>query len=236
MVDLSKGYAVLDLETSGIHPLKGDRVLEIGIGIQEPDKELVMASCLVNPGLEVPWFVENATGLHTGEHQRLAMPPGWCFKWAHRAMMNLPIVGHHNIWGDRLFFEKELERAGAGPHILAQYEPQRWIDTSALWKAYQLGAGPNSGERHCEYAERVLGMKVTGMNYQLRTACEHLGLGFLPQDHRHRARDDVMMCYELFNWLLEAGVPLEAEDAAGPEVPISLPLGGVPPERYYRGD
>ena len=56
-------YVVLDLETTGANPVH-DRVTEIAAVRIEAGREVARWSTLVNPGISIPPFIQNLTGIH----------------------------------------------------------------------------------------------------------------------------------------------------------------------------
>ncbi|MFJ2034089.1 PolC-type DNA polymerase III [Streptosporangium sp. NPDC087985] len=54
MLDGSPGYLVIDLETTGLHPSRHDRIVEIGIVHLDPAGQVTGEwSTLVNPGRDL---------------------------------------------------------------------------------------------------------------------------------------------------------------------------------------
>ncbi|QTM99630.1 ATP-dependent DNA helicase DinG [Sediminibacillus dalangtanensis] len=56
-------FAVVDLETTGHTPSKGDKIIEIGIVVLENGTVVKEFSSLVNPGITIPPFISNLTGI-----------------------------------------------------------------------------------------------------------------------------------------------------------------------------
>jgi DNA polymerase III epsilon subunit-like protein len=56
-------YAVIDFETTGLSPLQGDRALEIAAVIVENGEVRESWQSLMNPGIPVPTFITQLTGI-----------------------------------------------------------------------------------------------------------------------------------------------------------------------------
>lgn len=59
----SDTYAVLDFETTGLSPNRGDRAIEIGITLIRDAIEIDTFSSLINPGFHVDQFITDLTGI-----------------------------------------------------------------------------------------------------------------------------------------------------------------------------
>lgn len=59
----SDTYAVLDFETTGLSPSRGDRAIEIGITLIRDGIEVDTFSSLINPGFKVSSFITDLTGI-----------------------------------------------------------------------------------------------------------------------------------------------------------------------------
>lgn len=56
MTRLSEAKLVApDVETTGLSPAMGDRIVEIGIVVCQGEQETRRLSCLINPGRPIPW-------------------------------------------------------------------------------------------------------------------------------------------------------------------------------------
>ncbi|MBB6452233.1 ATP-dependent DNA helicase DinG [Salirhabdus euzebyi] len=56
-------FAVVDLETTGHTPTKGDKIIEVGIVIVEDGAIIDQYASYVNPNQEIPPFISNLTGI-----------------------------------------------------------------------------------------------------------------------------------------------------------------------------
>ncbi|MGI6007753.1 MAG: PolC-type DNA polymerase III [Ruminococcus sp.] len=102
-------YVVLDLETTGLAPDR-DRILEIGALKIEDDCLTDRCSMLINPEVQIPYTVQNLTGItqamaETGEKPEKALKDFLDF------CGNLPLLGH-NILFDYSFVKQQA--AGLG--------------------------------------------------------------------------------------------------------------------------
>lgn len=99
-------YAVLDFETTGLQPNRGDRAIEIGISLIRNAQEIGTFSSLINPGIRIDPFITSLTGI---SNQMLASAPS-----AQEVMPRaLEFVGDahlvaHNASFDRKFWRHEL--------------------------------------------------------------------------------------------------------------------------------
>ncbi|RME21950.1 MAG: hypothetical protein D6798_16960 [Deltaproteobacteria bacterium] len=103
---------VIDLETTGLHPGDGDRVIEIAAVVSTPDgiEEL---SALVDPGIPIPI---DGIAIHGIDDGMVHGQPLFDDVWPRFAPL-LPdsvLVGH-NVAFDLAFIEMECDRAGLPP-------------------------------------------------------------------------------------------------------------------------
>jgi DNA polymerase-3 subunit epsilon len=101
---------VLDFETTGMSPDRGDRAIEIGAVKVEAGQVTDRFQGLMNPGLRVSAFIEGLTGI---TNNMLADAPACAVVMAEFADF---IDGHdlvaHNASFDRRFLDAELTRIG----------------------------------------------------------------------------------------------------------------------------
>lgn len=102
-------YAVIDFETSGLSPLMGDRALEIAAVIVENGEVRESWQSLMNPGIAVPPFISQLTGITTAM-VRNAPPPKQVMAEVAEFVGNATLVAH-NASFDKKFWEHELARA-----------------------------------------------------------------------------------------------------------------------------
>lgn len=101
-------YAVIDFETSGLSPLQGDRALEIAAVIVENGEVRDSWHSLMNPGIPVPLFISQLTGITTAM-VREAPPTAEVMAEAARFVGSATLVAH-NASFDKKFWQHELAR------------------------------------------------------------------------------------------------------------------------------
>lgn len=103
-------YAVLDFETTGLNPNRGDRAIEIGISLVHNGVEVDTFSSLINPGMPINPFITALTGI---SNKMVASAPS-----AIDVMPKaLEFVGDshlvaHNASFDKKFWRHELKHMG----------------------------------------------------------------------------------------------------------------------------
>lgn len=101
---------VLDFETTGVAPLRGDRAIEIG-AVRMVDGQIVgRFQSLMNPGRRVSGFIEAYTGISNSMLQA-APPAAEVMADFHDFIGMAPLVAH-NASFDRRFLDHELGRIG----------------------------------------------------------------------------------------------------------------------------
>jgi len=106
-------FIVLDFETSGVSPQRGDRVIEIGAVRVEEGQVVARFQSLMNPGFRVNSFIEDYTGI---SNAMLSEAPGVAEVMARFSEFiadGAPLVAH-NASFDRRFLEHELGRLSIG--------------------------------------------------------------------------------------------------------------------------
>lgn len=102
-------YVVLDLETTGANPVS-DRITEIAAVRVDNGREVARWSTLVNPGISIPIFIQNLTGIH---NEMVADAPR--FDEAAVRLLDLldgAVLVAHNVRFDHGFLKNEFERIG----------------------------------------------------------------------------------------------------------------------------
>ena len=101
-------YAVLDFETTGLNPVRGDRAIELGISLCANGKEIDTFSSLINPGMPIDPFITDLTGI---SNDMVASAPT-----AKSVMQNaLDFIGDaqlvaHNAGFDKKFWRHEIQQ------------------------------------------------------------------------------------------------------------------------------
>jgi DNA polymerase-3 subunit epsilon len=108
--DYSEGVVVLDFETSGMSPERGDRAIEVGavrlVGDQIVDRfqSLMDAGCWINP------FIEDLTGISNAMVQEAPPAAEVMFQFS-RFIGDSPLIAHNAAF-DRRFLDAELALIG----------------------------------------------------------------------------------------------------------------------------
>jgi DNA polymerase III subunit epsilon len=112
-------FAVVDVETTGTRPRRGDRIIEIAVAVLDRDRVTVAFESLVNPGVPIAPFVARLTGIDDAAARHA--PPFAAI--ADRLLDHLAgaVFVAHNVRFDWTFLLVELERARSvllqGPRV-----------------------------------------------------------------------------------------------------------------------
>ncbi len=101
---------VLDVETTGLSPAMGDRIVEVGIVICQGEEEIRRLSCLVNPERPIPW---DAQRIHGISDQDVSQCPPFTeiAEEVESTLIDSWIVGH-NVRFDVGFVAMEMASSG----------------------------------------------------------------------------------------------------------------------------
>lgn len=203
IVDDGVSFVVLNCETTGLHPLNGDRIVSItgrayragkrdGKVFVEPTGH--SATFVVNPGRASTPQALAVHRLGPGElrgkppfedictqFRRFLIGAGW---YEHRHVDGTPAIFAHNAPFDMAFLDMECERAG-GSRPSTQHGT---IDTKALAKLLWPGA-PSS----------------------LDALCERFGVDRGDRDARHESGHDVELLAKVLPYLLEEALRREPD-------------------------
>ncbi len=102
--------AIIDFETTGMSPDMGDRPTEVAIVLTERGVVVDRFQSLMNPGLRIPAFITQLTGI-TNAMVQAAPPVAQVMLDAARFVGNSPMVAH-NASFDRKYWQAELQRLG----------------------------------------------------------------------------------------------------------------------------
>src|SRR5207302_398809 len=102
-------FAVVDVETTGTSPRRGDRIIEIAVAVLEGDRVAPAFQSLVNPGVAIAPFVARLTGI---DDTAVRVAPSFAAV-ADRLLDHLAgtVFVAHNVRFDWTFLLVELERA-----------------------------------------------------------------------------------------------------------------------------
>ena len=155
MTTLSKAkLVVLDVETTGLLPAMGDRVVEIGLIACRGATEISRSSHLVNPGRSIPW---NARQVHGISDQDVSECPPFkeIAEEVESTLVDSWVVGH-NVRFDIGLMAMELQQADCSQ------VPLGCLDTcqlaAALWDFpnYQLETVVNALRKPTTQLHRAL--------------------------------------------------------------------------------
>ena len=208
-MDLSAGYAVLDLETTGVD-CWDDLIVEIGLAAVTPGLAPKVDSALVKIDRPLPGRISQLTGITDRDLAARGIAIDEALAWLVERTAGLPLVGHNIIRSDRAFLleaarvhRRTVEGGGYPKRVIDEVDHlplRRFIDTMGLYKGYKLGDYPKPGESHGEYVQRILERQVPGLRHSLAAACEDLGISTARVRH-HRAHGDVVQTQKLFEKL-----------------------------------
>ncbi|WP_181348294.1 ATP-dependent DNA helicase DinG [Thalassobacillus sp. CUG 92003] len=131
-------YTIVDLETTGNAPAKGDRIIEIGIVTMEDHEVIEEFSSLVFPESDIPAFISGLTGIQDDDVQGAPLFYE-IVDDVYRMFKNSYVVAH-NIQFDLGFLNAELNRCGyasLGNPVLDTVEMARMFLPSA--PSFKLG-------------------------------------------------------------------------------------------------
>jgi ATP-dependent DNA helicase DinG len=103
-------YVVVDLETTGNNPRKGDRIIQIGVVVVEEGEIVNRFSSFINPEIEIPAFIQQFTGITS---EMVSDAP--LFSSVAPTLMeflNGAYFVAHNVPFDLSFLQYELELSG----------------------------------------------------------------------------------------------------------------------------
>jgi DNA polymerase-3 subunit epsilon len=163
MMGMTDTFAVIDFETTGLSPQQGDRAIEIGVAVFDGDRVVDTYQSLMNPGVEVPYFIEELTGI--SQEMVEDSPASTTVMREVRAIIgDLPIVAH-NASFDRNFYVAELEKIGRyydDPFLCTMLIGRRLYPNSPNHKLATLAAlnNINTAGHHRALADAVMTSKL----------------------------------------------------------------------------
>lgn len=194
-------YIVLDTETSGLDP-ETDKILEIAVlRVKDKKPESPPETYLLNPNhplptFEVPAKITEITGITTSEIALRGMYPRGVLTDVNNILTDSVIFAHNGIRFDRPFINAELGRTG-----LKQLQPEQFLDSAALFKAWRLDIlNWLDDKTFFEFANQVLEKRARGVYFNLKYCCETLAID-ISDLKGHRAGADVVMIYRVIEAL-----------------------------------
>ncbi|WP_310257804.1 ATP-dependent DNA helicase DinG [Fictibacillus barbaricus] len=129
---MSRRFVVIDFETTGNSAAKGDRIIQIGAVVVEAGKITDRFSTFVQPGVPIPPFIEQLTGI---KDEMVSDAP--LFEEVAPKLLQMLEGAYfvaHNVMFDYSFLQGELDRCGYSPLSMPL------IDTVELSRMLLLGA------------------------------------------------------------------------------------------------
>lgn len=215
-MNLQDGYAVVDLETTGLD-CWNDRIVEIGLALVLPDEPPFVDSRLVKIRRPLPPHIVRLTGITDRDLIARGQAIDAALTWLVETTAGLPLVGYNILNFDRGFLLEAARRhrraveEGLVPARVIDEEDdlpaRRFIDAMALYRGYKLGRYPQLGESHQDYAQRILAARAPGLRYNLKAACADFGIS-TDRIRSHRAAGDVIQTQRVFDRLLQLNPPV----------------------------
>lgn len=215
-MNLQNGYAVVDLETTGLD-CWNDRIVEIGIALVLPGESPFVDSRLVKIGRPLPRHIVKLTGITDRDLIARGRSIDAALEWLVESAAGLPLVGYNILNFDRGFLLEATRRhrravadgmlAAAVIDEVDDLPPRRFIDAMALYRGYKLGRYPQLGESHQDYAQRILAARAPGLRYNLTAACADFGIS-TDRIRSHRAAGDVIQTQRVFERMLKLNPPV----------------------------
>jgi len=139
---VSNKYVVIDLETTGNSPKKGDKIIQFAAVVIEDGQIIEEYSSLVNPGLSIPPFIEELTGIND---EMVKESPA--FSEIAPKVLTLLEGGYfvaHNVLFDLSFLQDELVEAGYngfyGPILDTVEMARAFIPTADSYQLSELAS------------------------------------------------------------------------------------------------
>ncbi|MDR0139766.1 ATP-dependent DNA helicase DinG [Metabacillus idriensis] len=107
---MKQRFVVIDVETTGNSPKKGDRIIQLAAVVIENGKVAERFSSFVNPLKPIPLFIEQLTGI-SNEMVKDAAPFEVIAEKVSSLLSDAYFVAH-NVHFDLSFIQEELERSG----------------------------------------------------------------------------------------------------------------------------
>ncbi len=193
-----KDYLVFDIETSGLSHTK-DRILEVGIVIVNDDKVVKGERKYVNANVVVEPNITKITGI-TQEDVNSGEPLSDVLDWFQNELADYKLIGHNVFRFDHPFLLNESKRIGH--HLASSFKLSRLIDTAVMYKGWRLNMNPKNYKTYTQYASLVLGAKVKGLKYNVKTICEELEID-MEGLTQHNAVDDCILTSRIYQKMRE---------------------------------
>lgn len=166
-------FVVIDFETTGLSPAKGDRITEVAAvrvrGTRITDRFVTLVNC----GVPIPFYIQTLTGI-SDEMRNTASDAAYVIPQLMDFIGNSTLCAHNAAF-DHAFLENECRIAG----LRLRKKHASYICTRRLAQRYLPSLG----------------------NYKLPTLESHLGL--IRQGRAHRAESDALVTCDLIALLAE---------------------------------
>ena len=158
--------AVIDFETTGISPGRGDRATEVAIVLLEGGRVVDRFQSLMNAGVRIPSFITHLTGI-TNAMVAAAPDAAQVIGDASRFVGAAPLVAHNAAF-DRRFWQAELSHAGLAarqPFICTLLLSRRLYPLAPSHKLGSLvdyHSLPRTGQAHRALADAEMAAGLLG--------------------------------------------------------------------------
>lgn len=157
-------YAVIDFETSGLAPGGGGRALEIAAVLVEGGQILGSYQSLINPGVHVPSWITELTGITQSMVSKAPSPDKVMAEVAD--FVGDAVMVAHNAGFDSKFWQYELERIGLVPPmdflctVLLSRRLYPWAPNHKLQTLVELHGITQQGRYHRALADAQVTAEV----------------------------------------------------------------------------
>lgn len=200
-------YTVWDLETTGLDA-NTCHILEVAAVVVENGEIVDTHSFLINHDIAIP---EGATAVH-GITREMCAADGLEPKLA---LLNIATLlrtskanlTHNGFKFDIPFLIASLKSTNIDPTLIADLEQHLYatgIDSAVLYKAKNMVPPMVKGEAESfkQFADRVMGVRVYGLKYNVSACCEKLGID-KSAITLHRALGDVTLTNLIYRTMYE---------------------------------
>ena len=199
MIQYPKRYAIYDTETTGL--LTGhDEIVELAVKIYDKDGTFKTGSWILLGDRPSCPEALNAHKITEERRRERGIDPKIAFQEFIDLVGDRPFIGHNAIQFDNPMLWNNLFRSGFDPDKLNP-KFKATVDTAALYKARKLGDAQSWYETHHDFALRVLSIVAPGLKFNLKIACQELGID-VSDLGLHSAAGDVEAVSRLYNKLI----------------------------------
>lgn len=149
---VQQGWCALDVETTGLHPERGDRVIEVGIW----SKTYGVWQTLVNPGVLIPKSVTQVHGIDG--HLLVGAPQFSDILEEFASLLEGQVIVGHNVCFDLRCLHFEFARAG------------KRLPAVSYVDSIELGEQAGLGRQRLSRLAALLGVEARGESH--RAGCD----------------------------------------------------------------